>query len=151
MAQGGLDLGALIELVSGVVDSVRQREDGQKGFTVDYQKLSRTVAGVAGRQAVSWVLSRRERRRSAYDEAVAILRERANLPQRVKKPKKKSRLLPSLAVGTVLGVAGYLLVMKPEERQALFNTIDHYLDQAIGLANEIQGKPYSRDYEKKPS
>lgn len=151
MAQGGLDLGALIELVSGIVDSVKQREDGQKGFSVDYQKLSRSVAALAGRQALGWILSRRESRRNAYDEALDILRTRANIPQRVKQPKKKSRILPTLIIGALLSLAGYLLVMKPEQRQALFNTIDHYLDQAIGLANEIQGKPYSRDYEKKSS
>jgi hypothetical protein len=144
-----LDIGTIIELVTGGMSHVKQKEGDQKGVEVDFQQLSLLAGKVLGRRAIAYFMERREDKRTEWDEAINILRRRSNLPP-VERKKKKSSKFGTVVV--ILGAAAgavYLLVMKPEERAALFQKIDGMINQVSGLVNELQGKPYSNDFEVK--
>jgi hypothetical protein len=53
-----------------------------------------------------------------------------------------------LAIGTSLSLTGYLLTMKPEDRETLFKNINKVVDETMSLISEFQGKPYTSNYEK---
>ncbi len=63
-------------------------------------------------------------------------------------PKRKGGLSPVLLLGTVVGGAVYLFTMNEEQRKAFFQQVDQLAGQAVAFVNELQGKPYSQDYEK---
>jgi hypothetical protein len=144
-----LDFGTIIELVTGGMNHVKVKEGDQKGYDVDFQQLSLLAGKVLGRRAISYVLQRREDRRNQYDDAMDILRVRSGLPPKIRKQKKSSNLGAVLVGLGVLAGAIYLLVMKPEDRTALFQRLDNMINQVSGIINEFQGKPYSNDFEVK--
>lgn len=139
---GGLDFGAVMDLVNGIMGATKPKQDGeeQQGFQVDVQKLGLVVLTFAGRQGLSWYLNRRRQKKEASLLAKGI--------KPGAKEKKGGKFVPGMVVGLVLSVGGYLLVMKPEEREALFKNINKLVDEGMSLVNEFQGKPYSSNYEK---
>ncbi len=138
-----LDLGTIFELVNGVASSVKRGANGKTDFAIDPQKLGMVLASFAGRQVMSQIMNRRNRKTSQMEQAVNYLRDKAG----VKPPKKKARTLPFLIFGAVSGLAVYIATLKPEERALLFKNLDHLITEIGGFANEIQGKPYTADYE----
>lgn len=138
---GGLDFGAVLDLVNGIMGATKPKQEGQEGNQIDMQKIGLVVLSFAGRQGLSWFLKNRRTKKEAKLMARGIKPEAA-------RPKKSGKFVPGLLVGTGLGVAGYLLVMKPEDRENLFKNIDKVINEATGLISEFQGKPYSANYEK---
>lgn len=140
---GGLDFGAVMDLVNGVMGATRPKqgaEGEQGGFQVDTQKLALVFLTFAGRQGLSWFLNQRRQKKEAKLLAKGI--------KPSAKQKKGGKFLPGLVIGVILSVTGYLLVMKPEDREALFKNINKLVDEGMNLINEFQGKPYSSNYEK---
>ncbi len=138
---GGLDFAAIMDLVNGIMGATRPKEDGE-GSQIDTQKVAMVVLTFAGRQGLSWVLNQRRQKRE-----VKMLAKGIKPGSETKK--KGNKFGPVLLVGAGLGLAGYLLIMKPEDREALFKQVDKTINDVTGLVNELQGKPYSNDYERK--
>lgn len=138
-----LDLETVFELINGVASSVKRGPNGKTDLGIDPQKLGMVLASFAGRQVMAQVMNRRQRKTSEMEQALAYLREKAG----IKPAKKKIGTLPFLIVGAVGGLAVYIATLKPEERAQLFKSLDHLINQVGGLANEIQGRPYTADYE----
>jgi len=138
---GGLDFGAIMELVNGIMGANRPKENGEEGTQFDTQKIMLVLLTFAGRQGLSWFLANRRQKNEAKMLARGI---RPNTAAE----KKGGKFAPGLVIIGGLGLAGYLLVMKPEEREALFKRIDGLVDGAVGFVNEFQGKPYSNNFER---
>jgi|GEM_PF-1896746 len=138
-----LDLGTIFELINGVASSVKRGENGKTDLGIDPQKLGMVLASFAGRQVVAQVMNRRQRKTSEMEQAMAYLRDKAG----IKPAKKKIGALPFLIFGAVGSLVVYVVTLKPEERAQLFKNVDRLINQVGGLANEIQGRPYTADYE----
>jgi hypothetical protein len=138
---GGLDIGAIIDLVNGVMGATKPKQDGEEGTQIDVQKLGLVVLTFAGRQGLSWFLRQRRQKQEAKLLSKGIKPE-------ARSKKKGNKFVPGLVIGGALGLIGYLLVMKPEDRENLFKNIDKTVDEVVSLVNEIQGKPYTSNYEK---
>lgn len=138
---GGLDFGAIMELVNGIMGANRPKENGEEGTQLDTQKIALVLLTFVGRQGLSWFMANRRRNNEAKMMARGIKAETAA-------QKKGSKLGPGLIVTGGLALAGYLLAMKPEEREALFKQVDKLVDEAVGFVNEFQGKPYSNNFER---
>ncbi len=141
----GLDLGTIIELANGLASTFKKGENGQSSMAIDPQKLGMVMVSFAGRQVMARLMARRQRQAAELDEAIAYLRQRAG----IKPPKRKIGVLPLLVGGLGLGGAIYVALLKPEERTQLFKYLDGLANEISGLIGEIQGKPYSSDYEPK--
>jgi hypothetical protein len=143
---GNLDFSTLMEIASGVINSLKPGENGKLGGGgVDVQKLGITLVGLLGKQAAGLVLASRKRKEAQMDEAIALLRERAGIV-----PAKKSiGVFPFAVVGTSIGLAIYILRLKSEERAQLFSSLDKLANEITGLVNEFQGKSYTSNYEVK--
>ncbi len=139
---GGLDFGAIMELVNGIMGATKPKEEGQQGFEIDFQKLGMVALSFAGRQGISWVLSNRRQKKEAKMLSMGIKPD-------AKADKKGGKFVPGLVIGAVLGIGGYLLSMKPEDREALFKNVDRAINEIMSLVGEFQGRPYSNNYERK--
>ncbi len=148
--KGGLDLGLLLELVGVVVNSTKNK-DGQKGINIDTKKLAWGVAGIAGQQTLKGMGNWRQRRqlRKELKSGLIDLEDYQAGRSAASKKLKKNRLGPGMLVGSAIGGAVYLLSMPPEDRTRFFKQLDEALSQVAGLVNELQGKPYSKDFEEK--
>ncbi|MEI6042840.1 MAG: hypothetical protein WCS37_00490 [Chloroflexota bacterium] len=140
---GGLDFGALLDLVNGIIEATKPKDEGegQGSLQIDYKKIGLVLLTFAGKQGMSWFLTNRRQKKEAR------LLARGIRPDSRRK-KRGGKLLRGLVVSSGLGLVGYLLVMKPEEREILFKNINKVVDETLSLVNEVQGKPYSNNYEK---
>lgn len=151
--KGGLDLGLILELVGVVVNSTRNREgDKAGGIGIDTKKLAWGVAGIAGQQALKGAGQWRKQRQLQKELKGGLIDLDDFKDGRLaadKKADKKGGLGPGVLAGSAIGGALYLLSMSPEDRTRFFKQLDGAISQVAGLVNELQGKPYTPDYEAK--
>jgi hypothetical protein len=133
-----------MEVVNGVMNSMKPREEGNNNMAVDPKKLAATFAPLAGRIVMGRVMAARQRKTKQMDEALALLRERAGIKTKKKGPAGRILFLLGLALGAI----GYIATLKPEQREQFFKGVDKLVNDISGLINEFQGKPYTKDYEK---
>lgn len=134
-----MEIGDIIELVSGVMNATKSKEGG--GFEIDRGKLAILGATFAGQQILNrWQEGRQQK--------VVRRAEKLGLSEKdlERLQKKKGHLGRNLLVVAGVGAAGYLLVMKPEQRAELFKNIDSLVNEAGELLNEIQGNPTSEPF-----
>ncbi len=153
---GGINLGLLIEVGGVVANSLRSREEGKPGgigvgnYVVDLQKLGLGVAGLGGQQVFRALRGRREKRELEQElQAGMITPEDFEEGRHAAKPRKERRFGTGLVLGAISGGTIYILSLSAEEREKLFKGIDGAINSAVGLVNELQGKPYSPDFEPK--
>ena len=146
--KGGIDLSLILELV-GVVMSSTKKGEGQAGFAIDPKKLAFGVAGLAGQQGIQRFGKLRKRRQLTKELKAGLIDVSDFKAGRsaAEKKNKKNRFGPGVLVGSAIGGAVYLLSMSPEDRTHFFQQLDEAFSQAAGFINELQGKPYSTDYE----
>ncbi|HEX2914400.1 MAG TPA: hypothetical protein VH186_26610 [Chloroflexia bacterium] len=152
----GLDLGLLIEIAGVVLNSTRNKEskEGQPGgMGIDSKKLAWGLAGVAGQQALKSYSQQRENKRIQKMIASGeIDLDDITKGGKIQKRKKKGGLFRrGLILGLIGGAVAYVLTLPEEKRAELFKQIEQLVSQAMGFVNELQGKPYSKDYEPKES
>lgn len=128
-----MELGDVIELITGIMSATKPKEGG--GFEIDRGKLAMLGATFAGQQVMSRWQKRNTKKVLQKAEQLGI-----DPKDLGKLKKKKGHLGRNLSIGAVIGVVGYLLVMKPEERTELFKNIDGVINEVTGLINEFQGK-----------
>ncbi len=151
---GGLSLGTIFEIVMVVLNSTKNKEPGKDGkgggMTIDQSKLGWGLAGIAGQQSFKWFLGRREKKQLEREYASGLINlDDFKVGKRAEKAKKKSsRFGVGLVVGSLVGAATYLMALPPEQRTRFFQQLDRLVTQVVGFVNELQGKPYSQDYEK---
>lgn len=134
-----MELGDIIELVTGIMSATKPKEGG--GFDIDRGKLAMLGATFAGQQLMSRWQKRNTQKTLRRAEQLGITTKDLE-----KLKKKKGHLGRNLSIGAVMGVAGYLLVMKPEERSELFKNIDTVINEVTSLINELQGKPSDQNF-----
>lgn len=152
---GGISFSTLFEVAGVVLNSTKAKEpggDGKSGLAVDPQKLALGLAGIAGQQVLKGFARRQARKRlkKELDKGLISLEDfkAGRSAAEVKKARKRTSLFrPGLIIGAVVGAGVYLLSLSPDQRDKLFKQVEQVLAQGIGIVNEIQGKPYSQDYE----
>jgi hypothetical protein len=153
--KGGLGLGPIIEVAMVIANSTKPKEPGPDGtgggLTLDKNKLIWGLTGFAGKQVFKSVVSQRDRKQlKAELDAGLISPEDFEEGRHAPKPKKKSSQFGlAMLIGMVVGAVGYLLAMPSDQRARFFQQIDQAVNQIVGFVNELQGKPYSQDYEPK--
>ena len=139
----GLDFGTIMEIASGVINSLKPQEEGKKSIAFDSRKLAFGLGSIGLRFIFGEVMSRKQRKAEEMEKALDYLREQAGI--------KKKRSGPSAAVffvvGLVLSSGITFLRLSSEERSQLIKGVDYLVNEGIALANEIQGRPYTSDYE----
>lgn len=152
--KGGFGLGTAIEIVMVIINSTKNKEpgtDGKGGLTLDKNKLAWGLSGIAGQQALKSFSRRRERKQLAQEYEAGLISEAdfkaGRRASQVKK--KKNRFGTGLLAGLAVGGVTYILAMPPEQRARFFKQIDQIVNQVSGIIGELQGKPYSEDYEPK--
>lgn len=156
---GGISFSTLFEVAGVVMNSTRTKEagkDGKPGLSFDPQKLALGLAGIAGQQVLKGFGRRQARKRlkKELDAGLISLEDfkAGRTSAEVKKAKKKASLFqPGLILGALIGAGVYLFSMPAEQREKLFKQVEATVVQVLGIVNEIQGKPYSQDYEEKKS
>lgn len=154
---GGISFSTLFEVAGVVLNSTRNKEpnqEGKAGLAVDPQKLALGLAGIAGQQVLKGFARRQTRKRLKKELDAGLISaedfKAGRSAAEVKKDRKKSSLFrPGLVLGALVGGGLYLLSIPAEQREKLFKQVEQILAQVIGIVNEIQGKPYSQDYEEK--
>lgn len=152
---GGISFSTLFEVAGVVLNSTRTKEgskDGKAGLAIDPQKLAMGMAGIAGQQVLKSFAQRqaKKRLRKELDAGLISLEDfKAGRSAADVRKKKGGLFKPGLLIGALVGAGIYLLTLSPEQREKLFKQIEETLAQVIGFVNEIQGKPYSQDFEKK--
>jgi hypothetical protein len=151
---GGISFSTLFEVAGVVLNSTRTKEpgkDGKAGLAVDPQKLALGMAGIAGQEVLKSFARRQARKRLKKElDAGLISVEDFKAGRTAKEVKRKKSLLrPGLFFGIIVGAGLYLLSLSAEQREKLFKQVEQGLAQVIGIVNEIQGKPYSQDFEGK--
>lgn len=153
--KGGFGLGTAIEIVMVIINSTKNKEPGTDGkgggLTLDKNKLAWGLSGIAGQQALKSFSRRRERKQLAQEYEAGLISEAdfkaGRRASQVKK--KKNRFGTGLLAGLAVGGVTYILAMPPEQRARFFKQIDQIVNQVSGIIGELQGKPYSEDYEPK--
>ncbi len=157
---GGLSFSTLFEVAGVVLNSTRTKDadkNGKTGLSVDPQKLVMGLAGIAGQQVLKVFAQRQTRKRLKKELEAGLISvedfKAGRSAAEVKRTqKKKSGLFrPGLIIGAIVGGGLYLLTLSPGQREKLFKQVKQMLTQVIGIVNEIQGKPYSQDFEEKES
>ena len=154
---GGISFSTLFEVAGVVLNSTRAKEpdsEGKPGLAVDPQKLALGLAGIAGQQVLKGFARRRARKRlkKELDAGLISLEDfkAGRTAAEVKQARKKTSLFkPGLLLGAAVGAGLYLMSLSPDQREKLFKQVEQMVAQVIGIINEIQGKPYSQDYEPK--
>ncbi len=151
---GGISFSTLFEVAGVVLNSTRTKDadkNGKSGLAVDPQKLALGMAGIAGQQVLKGFARRQAGKRLKKELAAGLISAEDFKAGRTSAEvrHKKSRLRPGLLVGAIVGAGLYLLSLSPEDRGKLFKQVEQGLAQIIGIVNEIQGKPYSQDFEEK--
>lgn len=151
----GLDLGLVIKLAGVILNSTRNKQpeaNGQGGgMTVDWRGLAWGLAGIGGQQLFGWFGQRRQNRQLQKQLAAGLITPEDVAEGRLNPDatKKGNAFGPGALVGAVVGAALYIMAMSPEQRNAFFKQLDQAATQLSGFINELQGKPYSNDYEPK--
>lgn len=153
--KSGFGLGTAIEVAMVILNSTKSKEpsaDGKGGgMTLDKNKLAWGLSGIAGQQVLKGFSRRRDRKQLAREYAAGLINESdfkaGRRASQVKK--KKSRFGVGMLAGMAVGGTTYILAMPPEQRDRFFKQLDHTVAQITGFVNELQGKPYSEDYESK--
>ena len=153
---GGISFSTLFEVAGVVLNSTRTKEpgkDGKAGLAVDPQKLAMGVAGIAGQQVLKTLARRQARKRLKKELDAGLISlddfKAGRSAADIRKKKKGGLFKPGLIIGAIVGAGVYLLSLSPEQRDKLFKQLEETLAQVIGFVNEIQGKPYSQDFETK--
>lgn len=151
---GGIGFSTLFEVAGVVLNSTRSKEtdeNGKAGLAVDPQKLALGLAGIAGQQVLTAFARRQARKRLSKELAAGLISVEDFKAGRTAAEvrHKMSVFRPALLLGAVVGAGLYLMSLSTEQREKLFKQIEQGVAQAIGLINEIQGKPYSQDFEDK--
>jgi hypothetical protein len=153
--KGGFGLGTAIEVVMVIINSTKNKEPGADGkgggLALDKNKLAWGLSGIAGQQVIKGFARRRERKELAREYAAGLISEADFKAGRRSKQvkRKKNRFGVGMLAGMAVGGTAYILAMPPEQRARLFKQLDQTATQIIGLVGELQGKPYSDDYEPK--
>jgi hypothetical protein len=153
---GGISFSTLFEVAGVVLNSTRSKEpdqEGKAGLAVDPQKLALGLAGIAGQQVLTAFARRQSQKRLSKELAAGLISvedfKAGRTAAEVKRKSKKGLFRPALLLGVAVGAGLYLMSLSTEQREKLFKQLEQGLAQVIGLINEIQGKPYSQDYEDK--
>ncbi|MDB5080326.1 MAG: hypothetical protein JWP00_2250 [Chloroflexi bacterium] len=153
---GGISFSTLFEVAGVVLNSTKTKQpdkDGKAGLAVDPQKLALGMAGIAGQQVLKGFAQRQARKRLRKELAAGLISAEDFKAGRsaadIRRKNKKGFLRPGLLLGALVGGALYLLSLSPEDREKLFKQVEQGLAQIVGILNEIQGKPYSDDFEDK--
>lgn len=154
--KGLLSLDLLLEVGGVVLASTKNKKPDEPGlnvagFGVDYTKLGTGMATVAAKRVFgAWQAGRKEARiKKAFANGL-ISREiydQGELPTEFQS-KRGRRGLGIVLIGAIVGAAFYVMSLTPEQRTKLFRQIDELVGGVMSFANELQGKPYSQDYEK---
>jgi hypothetical protein len=136
-----MEISEIIELVTGIMNATKRREDGS--LELDKNKLMLLGATFAGQQVLSRWQQGRQRKALLKAERLGLTEKDLRKLQ-----KKRGKWGRNLTFGTVVGVVGYLLVMKPEQRTELFKSIDNAITELSNLINEFQGKPATESFAK---
>lgn len=148
----GLNLGLLLELGGVVLGSTRTRRENEFGvgnFALDYRKFGLGLATLVGQKTLQGFGNKRKNGQLKKALAGGLISPeqfaKGELPEKTKA--KKGSAGRNLLVGGLVGASVYLLALPPEQRERFFKQVDTVLRQVISLAEEIQGKPYSQNYE----
>ena len=153
---GGISFSTLFEVAGVVLNSTRTKDPdktGKAGLAVDPQKLALGLAGIAGQQVLKGFARRQSRKRLKKELDAGLISvedfKAGRTAAEVRKTRKKGLFRPALVLGLIAGAGLYVFSLSTEQREKLFKQIEQGLAQVIGIVNEIQGKPYSQDYEGK--
>jgi hypothetical protein len=157
---GGISFSTIFEVAGVVLNSTRTKDpdkSGKAGLAVDPQKLAMGLAGIAGQQVLKGFARRQTRKRLKKELDAGLISvddfKAGRSAAEVKRTRKNktSFFRPGLIIGAIVGGGLYLLSLSPDQREKLFKQVEQMLAQVIGIINEIQGKPYSQDFEEKKS
>jgi len=153
--KGGFGLGTAIEVAMVIINSTKNKEpgaSGKGGLALDTNKLAWGLSGIAGQQVIKSFGRRRDRKELQREYAAGLISEadfKAGRRASQVKKKRKNRFGAGMLAGMAVGGTAYVLAMPPEQRARLFKQIDQTVSQITGIVGELQGKPYSEDYEPK--
>lgn len=147
----GFNLGLLLELGGVVLGSTRTRKENEAGignFALDYRKLGLGLATLGGQKSFQLIANKNKigQLRKALKTGLITPEqfEKGDLPKQARKKNQGGR---NFLLGSMAGATLYVLALPAEQREQLFKQLDSLLKQAITLADEIQGKPYSQNFE----
>ncbi len=148
----GMGLGTALEVAMVILNSTKNKEPGPDGkgggMALDSGKLAWGMSGIAGQQILKEFSRRRDRKQLRREfQAGLISEEDFKAGRHPNTLKKKNRFGVGMLAGMAVGGTTYILAMPPEQRARFFKQIDKAVNQVTGFVNELQGKPYSQDYE----
>lgn len=136
----------LIELAGAVLASSKRGENNN--FSVDFKKLGWSLAAIAGQKGLGQIGEWRLQRKVKSDLLAGRL-----TPDDVREGRLISNAKPGprygggMVVGLIVGTVVYVLSLTSEQRANLFKQIDTFINWINDFTAELQGKPYSDDYE----
>ncbi len=155
LESGKIGLGTLLEVGLVIANSTKNKPsqpDGTGGgWTLDVKKLSWGLVGIVAQQVISGFTRRQKLKTLNKDLTAGLITEEDYKAGRRadSSPQKKSRFGLGLLIGAATGGVSYLLAMTPEERSQFFKRLEKATGGLTGIFNDLQGKPYSEDYEPK--